>query len=290
MVPSTLKRHLHAKRSHLYEKPIEYFRSLVGDQTRQAKQWIKITSISGKAQEASYATAEIVARKIKSRMIAESVILSACCKIVSIMFGEEFEKEILKISMSVNTISGRMQDVPQDGESHAIANFKEAHLFAIQLDESTDITRKAQLVACSRIVCSGDIIEQFLFCKPLPETTKCQGILDVLDSCFSSHDLSRKSCISNCTDDASSMSGRLRRFVALAKQENPGVVFTHCFLHREALVSKSKKYWMIRSKWLTTSVEVVLSIVFCHGSCSHTTPSAHRSEVAISRAGALKVQ
>jgi hypothetical protein len=34
----------------------------------------------------------------------------------------------------------------QDVESQVIANIKEVDLFAIQLDESTDITGKAQLI------------------------------------------------------------------------------------------------------------------------------------------------
>jgi hypothetical protein len=35
------------------------------------------------------------------------------------------------------------------------------------------------------------------------------------------------------------MSGSLEEFVALAKQKKPGIVFTRCFLHRGALISKS---------------------------------------------------
>jgi hypothetical protein len=70
-----------------------------------------------------------------------------------------------------------------------IANTNEADFFAIQLDKSTDITGKAQLLAFSRFVFNGDITEQFLFCKPLPEATKGQNILDAVDSYFSSHDL-----------------------------------------------------------------------------------------------------
>jgi hypothetical protein len=35
------------------------------------------------------------------------------------------------------------------------------------------------------------------------------------------------------------MSGSLKGFVALVKQKKPGIIFTHNFLHRETLISKS---------------------------------------------------
>jgi hypothetical protein len=73
-------------------------------------------------------------------------------------------------------------------------------------------------------VCNGGITEPFLFCKPLPETTKGQAILDVVDIYFSSHDLSWKSCISKCMDGAPSMSESLEGFITLAKQKNSGIV------------------------------------------------------------------
>jgi hypothetical protein len=72
-----------------------------------------------------------VAKKMKLHTIAESVILPACCKIVDIMFGEEYEKEILKIRMSDNTISRRIQDMSEHVESQVKANIKEADIFAI---------------------------------------------------------------------------------------------------------------------------------------------------------------
>ena len=114
------------------------------------------------------AVAEIIAKKMKSHTTAESVILPACCKIVNIMFGEKYEKEIQKIPLLDNTISCCIYDMSQDIESQVIASIKEAKSFAIQLDESTDITGKAQLLAFIRFVCNEDITEQFLFCKSLP--------------------------------------------------------------------------------------------------------------------------
>jgi hypothetical protein len=54
---------------------------------------------------------------MKSHTIAESVILPACCKIVNIIIGEEYEREILKIPMSDNTVSRHIQDMSEDDES-----------------------------------------------------------------------------------------------------------------------------------------------------------------------------
>jgi hypothetical protein len=59
---------------------------------------------------------------MKSHTITQSVILPACCKIVNIMFGDEYEKEILKILMSDNTTCRRIQYMSQDAESQVIAN------------------------------------------------------------------------------------------------------------------------------------------------------------------------
>jgi hypothetical protein len=128
-----------------------------------------------------------MAKEMKSHTIAESVILRACRKIINIMFSEGYEEKILKIPVLDNTISQSIRGMFQDFESQASIN--KADFFAIQLDESTDITGKGQLLEFSRFVCNGNIIEQFLFCKPLLETTKGQDILDV-HSCFSSPDLS----------------------------------------------------------------------------------------------------
>jgi hypothetical protein len=51
-----------------------------------------------------------------------------------------------------------------------IANIKEDDDIAIQFDEATDITGKAQLIAFSKFVFNGDITEISLICRPLPET------------------------------------------------------------------------------------------------------------------------
>jgi hypothetical protein len=94
----------------------QYFKRFIADQTCQAIQWTKITTISDDAQDPSYT-------------IAELVILPECCKIVNIMLGKEHEKGGLKICMPNNTINHHIQDMFQDVESQVTANLKEADFF-----------------------------------------------------------------------------------------------------------------------------------------------------------------
>ena len=42
----------------------------------------------------------------------------------------------------------------------------------------------------------------------------------------------------HCTDGAPCMVGCIKDFASLVQKENPNLVRTHCFLHREILVSK----------------------------------------------------
>jgi hypothetical protein len=54
--------------------------------------------------------------------------------------------------------------------------------FASQVDESTDITNKAQLLAFVRFENEGEIMEIFCCCKELPETTRGQDSFNTLSS------------------------------------------------------------------------------------------------------------
>ncbi len=113
-------------------------------QQKQRKFFEKVT-ISDKAQEASYLVAELVAKKIQSYTIAESLLMPACKIIVRTMLGEEAESELSKVPVSDNTISRRVDDL--SNISGILSEILQNNNFALQVDKSTDITGKAQLLA-----------------------------------------------------------------------------------------------------------------------------------------------
>lgn len=104
---------------------------------------------------------------MKSQTISESKTLLACCKIVNIMFDENYDKAVLKFCMSHNAISCHIFDMSQKIKSQAIESTK-ATCFAIQLDEFIDITRKVQLLTSLQVY-KYYITKQSIFCKQPPE-------------------------------------------------------------------------------------------------------------------------
>ena len=140
MAPPKLKRHLTTKHPELSGKIKQYFNRKLAFNKRQVSMFAKKFKLSDKAREASYAVVEIVASKMKSHYLAETVILPECQQIVRIMFGEDAVSELNKISFSDNTISRCIQDMSENIECNIKSKILKDQLFALQVDESTDIT------------------------------------------------------------------------------------------------------------------------------------------------------
>ena len=66
------------------------------------------------------------------------------------MFGEESAKKLNVIPLSDNTVQRHISDISDDIKDQVINEIKEAETFAIQLDESTDISSMAQLLVFAR--------------------------------------------------------------------------------------------------------------------------------------------
>ena len=82
---------------------------------------------------------------------------------VETMLGPDAAKEVAKIPLSDSTVARRIEDMSEDIEGAVIQNIKTADKFALQLDESTDISGHAQLLANVRFV-DGDIIRENYLC------------------------------------------------------------------------------------------------------------------------------
>ncbi|GFS80929.1 SCAN domain-containing protein 3 [Trichonephila clavipes] len=189
------------------------------------------------AQVASLEIAELIAVNLKPHNLAEEIILPACRKIVKTMIGGSADIDICKIPLSNDTIHRRIKDMSENIEQNTAKTLVNSN-FALHVDETTDITSNAQLIAFVRFIHENDIINQFLCCRELPDFTTGKHIFQVISSYLEEIKVSWKLCIGICTDCAPAMTGHLKGFVAHVKELNEDILVTHCFLHREALVTK----------------------------------------------------
>ena len=189
--------------------------------------------------KASYQVAELITKSKKPHTVAATLTLPACkAIIVNKMLGPDVAKEIAKVPLSDNTISRRIDDMSADMESIVLGKMCISGTFALQLDESTDISGYAQLLANVRFVDGAAIRENFLFFKALPEITTGEEIFRVASEYLEQGGLMWGNCISVCADGAATLVGRTKGFVSRVTERHPDVIITHCFFAREALVAK----------------------------------------------------
>ena len=124
---------------------------------------------------------KIVAKKMKSHTIGETIVLPAFPEMVKIIFGMDVVSDLNKISISDNTTIRRKANMSSNIERNVLSKIKNLETFALQVDESTDISCKAHVLAFVRFIDNGAIVEDFLCCKKLPETTKKQHIYDAFE-------------------------------------------------------------------------------------------------------------
>ncbi|KAF2890878.1 hypothetical protein ILUMI_15295, partial [Ignelater luminosus] len=159
---------------------------------------------------ASYRVAYRVAKTGKLHIVAENLILPAAMNMVEIRLSKQEIVEKLK---------------------------KSPH-FALQFDESTDVTDCPQFVVLVRFEADRSIIEDILFRKALSANTTGQCMYDLFLESTRDYEIDWTKCIVICSSGAKAMTGNKSGLVAKLKSIMPNFTWIHCFLYRSALASK----------------------------------------------------
>lgn len=237
--PSLLKRHLVTKHPTHVNKSADFF-------TRKANEWKNdLTTFASAANsdnenalEASYRVSYRIAKTAKPHSIAEDLVRPCINDVVQCMLGESFTKKVSMVPLSDNTINRRIKDMANYVENIILERVRASPSFAIQLDESTDVANLAILLLFVRYINGESVEEELLFCRPLKERTTGADIFKLTDEYFRENSIDWTRCVGICTDGAKSMTGCYAGFVAKAKSLAPKASWTHCCIHRQALVSK----------------------------------------------------
>ena len=116
-----------------------------------------------------------------------------------------------------------------------------------------------------RYAVGTSVKEELLFCSALNTSTNASDVLEKVDHFFNENKISWNNLCGVCTDAAPAMLGSKNGFRALVQSKATGVIFTHCFIHREALTSTTL------ARGLQDVLKVTIKIVnFVKSSSLHT--------------------
>ena len=186
MKPSLLKRHLERNHPNKMKEVKSFFQRLADNVKRQ-----RLEKMGQKQQKSAYVVAAtfrialLVAEQKQSHTIAESLILFGAKILVKSLFEEQAVAKLNAVSLSDNTIRRRIEEMPNDIANQILAEIKESKLgFAIQLDESTDITSYCQLLVYVCYAQANIMKTELLLNREVSTTTKEKNIFDILDRFF----------------------------------------------------------------------------------------------------------
>ena len=166
------------------------------------------------AVHASYAIGLLVAKTKKPHNIGETL-LKPCILVLE----EKASQTMKQISLSNDTIKSRIHAMSDNIKSKVLSKIDSSPVFALQLDESTDISNLSQLLVYVRYVADERINEEFLFCQPLETISKAVDVFQMLIDFFDKTELSWSKLVGVCTDGAPAMIGANSGSISLVKQK-----------------------------------------------------------------------
>lgn len=209
--------------------------------------------------EASYKVAYRIAQQKKPHTIAETLIKPCALDIVELVCGKDHRKKVEAVPLSNDVIHSRIVEMSSNVLKQVIEELNASPFpFSMQLDESTDVSQCSQLLVFVRYVQheTRSIKEEFLFCNSLLGTTKASDVFEMIKSFFTEQNVDWKTKLGSiCTDGAPAMLGNTSGFATLVKKEIPQVIITHCFLHRQALASRTLPTFL--KEVMSTCVKII---------------------------------
>ena len=145
--------------------------------------WGGIIYSHSHAVSASFAVAWKIARAKAPHTAGENLIKPASVEMARIMCGDAIANILEMVPLS-NDMKQRIKELSRNVLQQTIAAIRHCEIFSLQLDETTDIGSDAQLMVFVRYFDTNDIIEQFLFCRPLAKNTTGEEIFKKVDFFF----------------------------------------------------------------------------------------------------------
>ena len=140
--------------------------------------------------------------------------------------GKDSTNKLSQISLSNETVQGRIDEMSQYIKDQVLDQVR-APIFAIQLDETTDVAQCSQLLMYACFVSGNSVKEVMLFCHPMESYTTATDIFQVVSNFFQENQLLWDSLVRVCTDGAPAMLSLQSGFTTRVKEKCPSALGTY---------------------------------------------------------------
>lgn len=239
--PAKLKRHLDTVHSNFADRTPQFFEGKL-ENLKKMKLGPSGTrfATSEKTLIASFEISKLIVQSKKPHTIGETLVKPCLLKAVEEVLGVEAKKKIEEIPLSNNTVKARIDVMSNDIEEQLVSKIKKSPCFALQCDESTDVSSSCQLLVFVRFLDDDNLIkEELLISRELETTSKGIDVMNIISEYFQKHNIMWEKLVGFCTDGAPAMLGSRSGLASLVKKKNSRVITTHCVLHRQALAAKT---------------------------------------------------
>lgn len=229
--------HLTTQKKEQALQKMEFFKRKAREEIKSEAILQKVICPSRSLVKASYLVAQKVAQSKKPYTIAAELILPCAKDMVREVIGDKESDKLGEIPLSARSITRRILEMGKNIAEQLYANLA-CEEFALQIDESTDVSNKALLLIFVRYKHGDDFLEDLLTCAELATRTTATETFAVMDKYITQQGLFWEKCVGICTDGAAAMTGIHSGLVRLIQTVSPKAKWIHCFLHREALAAK----------------------------------------------------
>lgn len=212
-----------------------------------AKKLVKQQNVFGKAkiaQEAATDASFVVAYNIAkhSKPFSDGEFVKKCLLDVAERVCPERRQKFEEVSLSRRTVARRIEAISEDLTSQLKSRVSSFQLFALALDESTDIDDTTQLLIFVRGITENfEITEELLSMESMKDTTTGEDLFEYVENALHKLELPWEKLASVTTDGSPSLTGKnvglLKRLADRvgAFDSTKELVFLHCIIHQEVL-------------------------------------------------------
>jgi hypothetical protein len=150
MKPPLLHRQLVTNRAEFKDKPAEFFKRKAENVSKTSNIVHNFTQSSKVALETSYELSLLAGKNKSAYTATESVIVSGALITVDKMLDKKSANAVKTIASSDTTLSRRIRDMARDVVEQITENIKIDQIFAIQIDESMNVSDETELLVYIR--------------------------------------------------------------------------------------------------------------------------------------------